>query len=321
MSYSNKDGYVRPVAHRKDPMDKDTHLGRPLFAKAWTPDVTAAQQRERLLEAKRANADKPIETHVAEENVITSNIDDGFVGAESLVRQSKKNTRQIHAGLQNVVLLAQRRVGFDPTELLRSILASESPKEAGDLLKQARLDHSFVVEETAFVEELNDRLTQRVNRFVTQECGLPDCTITDYAGDGHDLADALEEAYGLGQTYLQAHGTIVSDAADFVTAEQIGQEPHAAEGEYEIFYVQSAICSYVDQTSVEISMTIPERADTVVLTPEAAGHASQIVTAVTNSGERLAPNKRFYLRTSDGVKFEILKSPIIKDSILIRLVK
>lgn len=327
MTYTTKDGCVRPALNGKQELDKTAHLGRPLFTKKWTPDVTAGEFRERLLEAKRANAEKPVETTVAEANVLTTNLEDAFVQAKSTVRSKMKQTKQIHVAVHKAALMEPRLALKDFKPMLNELLASETPAEAIQILKKAIEEADPIVENIEFVERIRQDLTDRVNRFVSVECALPDCTITDYVTDAHDLIECLQEAYGLGTLYQQRHAEFMTETLTYVTPEAVGDTPINSNGDFPpeltedqhcVYMLKEISCAVVGQTSIELSMTIPDGVGTVLLVENAAPHAHAIVKSISDSGV-FESGQRTYLRTLDGVTFEILKSKLVEDTHLIRL--
>ncbi len=329
LTYTVKDGCVRPALNGKQELDKTAHLGRPLFTKNWTPDITAGEFRERLLEAKRANAEKPVETTVAEANVLTTNLEDAFVQAKSTVRAKMKHTKQIHVAVHKAALMEPRLSLKDFKPMLNELIASETPAEAIQILKTAIAEADPIIENMEFVERIRQDLTERVNRFVRVECGLPDCTITDYVTDAHDLIECLQDAYGLGTMYQQRHAEFMTEVLTYVTPEAVGDTPINANGDLPpeltedqhcVYMLKEIACAVVGQTSIELSVTIPEGNGTVLLVESAAPHAFSIVKSIADN-RVFESAQRVYMRTLDGVTFELMKSKLVEGTHLIRLVE
>lgn len=326
LTYSTQNGYAQPTLNRSQQLDKTAHLGRPLFTKQWTPDVTAQQFQERLLEAKKADAEKPVEATVAEANVLTTNLEDAFIQAKSTVKALAKQTKQIHVAVHKAALMEPRLSTMDFKPVLNALIVSQSPAEAIQILKEASKAADPIVENIEFVERIKQDLTDRVNHFVKVECGLPDCTITDYTTDASDLIECLQDAYGLGTLYQEQHSRFMSETLTYVTPEQVGDTvingdlpKELTEDQHCVYLLKEIACAVVDQTSIELSVTIPEGNGTVLLVEAAAPNAYNIVRSLSDK-HVLESAQRTYLRTVDGVTFEVMQSKLVNNTHLIRLV-
>ena len=339
---SDPQGNIRPVLVTKEPlpMDRVEHLTAPKIAPTWTLPVysesTAMDRFDRniaLVPEDLVYVDYPgpiSQSASSDEHWVMGS---AYLGA---VLINRENFRQV-VRLKGIVT--------DP-----AVCNAHFKMEIEDLVKltapgtvHSRLNKILVEaserserHDIQLVNRINKLLTMRINRFVRNELALTSGTIESFLTDAPALAPYLEKKFGEAakEAFLSAFPDMVvstlayykgnahEDVVDYYCSGFMKELKGPADNRDLMTFFQYNEYAIVDLSSIELQVDLGSTKVAVgvkqSLTPLFYGICETLLGEYDHSAVKT--NTRYYIRTNDGVTFEINRGAINKEFFLASLV-
>ena len=333
---------IRPVIVKKEesPMDREAHLTAPKIAPSWTfsmPSETVDKDPH-----KRIMALVP-EDLVYEDfkgKVVTAASQEDHWGIATAYLGSilidGNNKRQVitFPGVQTDSIVANNLFKQSMADLSSTV----TPKETMYLIEYMYESANERSErhDVLLLGKINQRLTDRINRFIKNELALTTGTIDSFITDILELVPFLEKTYGdaVAKTFLAAYPEMVDSALAFAKEEMhkglleyycdgfLDKVPGTAGIRDLLSFYQKNEYALVDLSSVELQVDLGS-------TKVAVGVKESLTPLFYNVCRTLLgeydPTKviktytRYFIRTNDGVTFEVFRGAINKDFIFVNL--
>ena len=333
--YDN-DGSIMPVVHKRQiQMDITKHLSVPSISPNWTPKVDISPYGIKIVEVT-APAITPDDIVVVREKfppslVFSDNenwtINDIILKSTRLNKENQKPLIISSGILVDPVITLYE----DMVDIIEAVLKTTNIEDVVKILLRARNE----AEETNNLDMLqaliriDKRLTDRLNRFVTSELSLTIGTITYFMEDILSLPSWMEARFGEGvsQALIKALPSIIEEALTLAsgTLLEVFREEYCEFLKPDSVSIQILpfvnTCAYatVGISSIEFRAELPKTDASVGVTetnlPLLYHVAKMILSKRTNMDLKC---HRYFMRTSDGVVFELTRGALNEQYILIR---
>lgn len=328
------DGAIQPVIAQKENMDRQAHLAPISITPQWSaisqklvienPAMTNQTDAHRKLTADDVspimvpNVDKTSTSHK-----------DNFLFTEAYLlsqRNVPKNADKVVFAVKQAfvvdTIIATDSVG----KLIQALLVSTTAKAAASLLEAACKEAAYSQNHLNYrsINRLIERLTRRVNRFISVDMSLNFGRIDNYVEDAPVLAAFLTKKLGAasGELFEKAHRQLVIESvtkadSDLRAKIEVGEFaqcvlPEAEGLSYSHLYNRVAY-GCIDASSIELRAQIPVDQHSVLISESSTPFLRSLATFMTNLSILVTKSEeedaydcdRFLLRTNDGVTLEI----------------
>lgn len=306
-------------------LDRTRHLRKPKHTPEWVLSPTIAEAETRTAEMQKADAAVVIE-EIAEEYSSCSNLDELWapILLKARLNQEKQNIALYCAGaLETLALPITDRSKKFITDLRNEM----DLVKAGDLVKDVLANWRGI--DLAFAAEINRRLTQEVNIYVTCGMGI-DLSMSDFSHDIAELVTVITNTYGkeIADVLLNVSAKIISVSTQCINksgAEQIDyintlndDAFSEADAENVAILDSSSYLFAINLSSVELRLEF-ENARIGNAVFESSPFAFKIVNMCMKH-EKASLANHVYLSTTDGVKFIITAGAFNPNTYQIKLV-
>jgi hypothetical protein len=338
-TYEKEDEVIKPfvITKRVTQMDREKHLEKASFTPEWVKQPTADEVLVRVQKAKPTPFESPF-TYVFNDPLA-----DAFPSTTLIEQWSKVNALLLARKSETTKIVCATHTGalietvVSPKDLMPVIMAlikSTTPYQAKEILDQAVEDCGESMDALIAIRAIDARITKRVNRFIKNEASLEYGDIGNYRGDVIEQVNFLGEYYGAAvkNAYLKHHASIMSEALCYIapdneyfaqhSSEYISKlTPEQVENVHLTHFMELTGINQVDMSSAELSFEFPKKGVSAGIVESSAAVLHALVVGIFHKHTTSATDCAVqYLRTSDGVVFELDRGVFNSSFYLISLV-
>jgi hypothetical protein len=325
---------IRPILVNKDPipMDRNAHLTAPKISSTWvfpvTPETVGSPIRKMALVPEDLVFEQfPFKVPQSASQAEHWTFADLYLGSTLIDREGKRQVLLLPG------LIAEPKVCNDLLKQdIRDLTLSTTIKHCVQELTRMKekAEERSERHDILVVNHINKMLTDRINRFVRNELALTSGTITSFLPDILDLPGYLDSRYGstaakalidqfgrmLDETLSFMQDTSSEGVLEYYCGEFMDKVPGPAGNRNLVTFYQKNKYALVDLSSVELQVDLGSTKVAVgvkeSLTPLFYSVCASLLGEYDPTNAQMFPT-RYFVRTNDGVTFEITRGALNKE--------
>jgi hypothetical protein len=338
------DGTIQPLIAQKAIMDRNAHLAPLSITPRWAT-ISHQLAKEHPANAGAPGADKVLAPQDLQEltypeapRAVATHKENWLYAEAFMLSVRNKYPDKAVLALKYAILTDTLIASAKVETLLLNLQSSANAAQAVEYLKAAfraaALEQNHL--DLRAINRIAQRLTERVNRFVTVDMSMNFGRIDSYAEDAAALAGFLKGKLGqsASDTYEQAHKRLISEAlnvADDAMAEAIEQVefnhcklPENGELSY-IHLYNNVVYGVGDLSTTELRAEIPKGGYSALVSESSTPLLYDLTQRLFNKKSAEAKGgpgfecQRFLLRTNDGVALEFSRAAFAGNSYVVAL--